>query len=160
MSAMTVSVPASSLSIPKAILWGGLIAGILDATNGVVAYGITGLNPIQVLQYIASGLLGASAFKLGLTAAAVGAGLHFLIAFVAAALYVLAARKISLLKSQSILFGALYGVAVFFFMNFVVLPNSAVAAGPFVLWMFVEGLIGHALFVGVPIALAARRTAE
>ena len=53
----------------NAILWGGLIAGVLDATDGVVAYGFRGLNPIQVLQYIASGVLGPSSFKGGLATA-------------------------------------------------------------------------------------------
>ena len=47
-----------------AIFYGGLIAGILDATYGVVAYYfIGGLNPIPVLQSIASGFYGAAAFK-------------------------------------------------------------------------------------------------
>jgi hypothetical protein len=49
-----------------AIFYGGLIAGILDATDGVVAYYfIGGLNPIQVLQFIASGFYGAAAFQKG-----------------------------------------------------------------------------------------------
>ena len=29
----------STLTVPKAILWGGLVAGVLDAMDGVVAYG-------------------------------------------------------------------------------------------------------------------------
>ena len=41
------------------IVLGGLLAGTLDAMDGVVAFGFNGMNPIQVLQYIASGLLGA-----------------------------------------------------------------------------------------------------
>jgi hypothetical protein len=47
-----------------AIFYGGLIAGTLDAADGVVAYYfIGGLNPIQVLQSIASGFYGAAAFQ-------------------------------------------------------------------------------------------------
>jgi hypothetical protein len=34
----------------QAIFWGGLVAGTLDAIDGVIAYGTQGLNPIQVLQ--------------------------------------------------------------------------------------------------------------
>jgi hypothetical protein len=33
-----------SLTTGQAILWGGLIAGILDAINGVVAFGTQGLS--------------------------------------------------------------------------------------------------------------------
>jgi uncharacterized membrane protein YagU involved in acid resistance len=117
----------STLTLPKAILWGGLVAGVLDAVDGVVAFGLTGLNPIQVLQYIASGLLGPSSFHGGLTTAALGTVLHFIIAFVAAAVYVAASQWMTPLKSQAVLFGLLFGVAVYFFMNYLVLPLSAVA---------------------------------
>src|SRR5260370_1187023 len=61
-----------------AIFYGGLIAGILDATDGAVAYYfIGGLNPIQVLQFIASGFYGAAAFQKGISGALVGLLAHF-----------------------------------------------------------------------------------
>jgi hypothetical protein len=142
----------------NAILWGGLIAGALDATDGVVAYGFQSLNPIQVLQYIASGVLGPASFKGGLATAGLGTLLHFFIAFVAAAVYVLASRLMPALNARPLLYGPLFGVAVFFFMTYGVLPLSAVASAPFSLGMFLNGVIGHALFVGLPIALFARRT--
>ena len=157
MSATTLPLSASTMTFPKAILWGGLIAGVLDATDGVVAYGFQGLNPIQVLQYIASGLLGPSSFQGGLATAGLGTLLHFFIAFVAAAVYVSASHLIPALNARPRLFGPLFGVAVFFFMNYGVLPFSAVASAPFSLGMFLNGVFGHALFVGLPIALYARR---
>ena len=147
------------MTIPKAILWGGLVAGVLDATDGVVAYGFQGLNPIQVLQYIASGILGRSSFQGGLVTAGLGTLLHFFIAFVAAAAYVSASHLIPVLNASPRLFGPFFGVAVYFFMNYVVLPMSAVAHSPFSLGLFLNGVIGHALFVGFPIALFARRAA-
>jgi hypothetical protein len=97
--------------------WGGLVAGTLDAVDGVVAFGTQGLNPIQVLQYIASGALGQSAFHGGLGTAALGAALHFSIAWVAAAVFVLATRRLEILKTHAVPAGLLYGVAVYFFMN-------------------------------------------
>ena len=56
----------NAINAINAVLWGGLIAGALDATDGVVAYGFQGLDPVQVLQYIASGVLGPASFKGGL----------------------------------------------------------------------------------------------
>jgi hypothetical protein len=141
----------------NAVLLGGLIAGALDATDGVVAYGFLGLNPVQVLQYIASGVLGPASFKGGLATAGLGTLLHFFIAFVAAAVYVLASRLIPALNTRPRLFGPLFGVAVFFFMNYGVLPLSAVASAPFSLATFINGVFSHALFVGLPFALYARR---
>ena len=145
------------LSVGSAILWGGLAAGVLDAVDGVIAFGREGLNPIQVLQYIASGLLGKSSFEGGIATAAVGTILHFFIAFAAAAVYVVASRRIAALKRQAVIFGLLYGAAVYFFMNYLVLPLSAVGHSPFKLGLFLNGVIGHALFVGVPIAWIGRR---
>jgi len=160
MSSAANPVSTSVLTLPKAILWGGLVAGVLDAVDGVVAFGTKGLNPIQVLQYIASGLLGPSSFNGWLGTAALGTALHFFIAVVAAAVYVLASAWMPVLKSKAILFGLLFGAAVYFFMNYLVLPLSAVAHTPFSLGLFLNGVIGHAVFVGLPIAVYARRTAK
>ena len=54
--------------------------------------------------------------------------------------------------------GALFGVLVYLFMNFVVIPLSAF---PFKLsypplWLL-EGFVSHAVFVGIPIALSVRK---
>ena len=70
---------------------------------------------------------------------------------------VVASQRISVLKRQAVTFGLLYGAAVYFFMNYVVLPLSAVGHSPFKLGLFLNGVLGHALFVGVPIAWFARR---
>ncbi|HLW54266.1 MAG TPA: alpha/beta hydrolase [Candidatus Angelobacter sp.] len=106
----------------KAILWGGLVAGTLDAADGVIALATQGLNPIQVLQYIASGALGPSAFQGGLATAGLGALFHFLIALAAAAVFVVASGKIPVLRTRAVVLGLLYGAAVYFFMNDLVLP--------------------------------------
>ena len=100
----------------QAIFWGGLAAGIFDAVDGVIAFGTQGLNPIQVLQYIASGALGKAAFGGGFATAALGAAFHFSIAWVAAAVFVLASRRLQVLKTHAVIAGLLYGAAVYFFM--------------------------------------------
>ena len=157
MNNATVLAQKRALTNMQAILWGGLVAGILDAVDGVIAFGTQGLNPIQVLQYIASGALGPSAFQGGLATAALGALFHFSIAWVVAAVFVLAARQLEILKTHSVPTGLLYGAAVYFVMNYLVLPLSAVAASTFHIGLFLNGVIGHALFVGLPISLFARR---
>jgi len=153
----TVLAQKQALTNVQAIFWGGLVAGILDAVDGVIAFGTQGLNPIQVLQYIASGALGQSAFQGGLATAALGAAFHFTIAWVAAGVFVLATRRLQILKTHAVPAGLLYGAAVYFFMNYLVLPQSAVAASTFHLGLFLNGVIGHALFVGLPISFFARR---
>lgn len=157
MNSAMVLAQKQSVTNTQAIFWGGIVAGTLDAVDGVIAYGTKGLTPVQVLQYIASGALGKSAFQGGLSTAALGAAFHFVIAWVAAAIFVLASRRLQTLKTHAVPAGLLYGAAVYFFMNYLVLPLSAVAPAPVQLGLFLNGVIGHALFVGLPISFFAGR---
>jgi uncharacterized membrane protein YagU involved in acid resistance len=137
--------------------WATLVAGTLDALDGVVFFGLHGLNPIQVLQYIASGWLGAAAFSGGLAAAGLGALIHYGIAFVVAAVYLAAVRSVPALRGQWVVAGLLYGAAVYLVMTYGVLPHSAVAPSPVTPAAFANGILGHALFVGLPIARILRK---
>jgi hypothetical protein len=135
--------------------------GILDAADNVVAYDFAaGFNPIQVLQYIASGFYGAAAFQKGISGALVGLLAHFFIAFAVAAIYVGGTRFLPMLSGKAVLWGAIYGVAVFIVMNFVLLPHTAVVKSPLSLSLFLNGVVAHALLIGLPIALVARRITD
>ena len=143
------------------VILGGLVAGVLDAADALVAFGlVNGQNPIQILQYIASGAIGVSAFEGGLTTAMLGMVFHFFIAFVVAAIYFYASLRIPALHQQAIIFGSLYGAAVFLAMTYIVLPFSNVPPSKFSLILFINGVVGHALFVGLPIALFAKYSAR
>lgn len=153
----------SSLERPRAfdtILYGGLVAGTLDILYAVIASGLRGRSPTGVLQYVASGLLGRDSFSGGWKTAVLGLILHFLIAFVIAATYYSASLILPTLIRQAVVWGLVYGVAVYFVMNYVVLPLSAVPRIPFSFVTFISGLLVHALLVGLPIALFARRSAK
>lgn len=152
------NIPYTPIGARDVILWGGLAAGVLDATDGVVAYGLQGLNPIQVLQYIASGALGPAAFHGGLVTAGIGVLFHFFIAFTVAAVFHLACRLMPQLAQRYIVSGLIYGAAVFFIMNYVVLPFTAVAPSPLSIPMFINGVVGHAVDVGLVIAWCAHRS--
>ena len=154
----TTTPPGPRPGMIRPVMIGGLLAGTLDAIDGVAFNGLAnGLNPIQVLQYIASGFYGARSFQMGLFSAAVGAAAHYFIALVLAAIYVVAARLFPVLNRYVVLLGSGFGVAVFLTMNFVVLPLTHVVATPITPAFLINGLIGHALFVGVAIAWAAAR---
>ena len=146
-----------SLSVFRAIVYATLLAGALDATDGVVFFGLHGLNPIQVLQYIASGLLGAQSFRGGVATASLGVLVHFSIALAVAAIYILASRRIPALRTQWLMLGLLYGAAVWAVMNLAILPLSAVAPGHITTVALLNGVIGHAIFVGLPIAFFAKK---
>ena len=140
-----------------ALLAAGVICGVMDITAAVVVYGRFGLKPMRLLQGIASGLLGQRAFSGGLSTALLGLLCHFVIAFGAAAAYLLASRILGFLTEHAVVSGVLYGVAVYFFMQQIVLPFSAAAKRPFSMQMMIIGVVIHIFCVGLPIALSIRR---
>ena len=141
----------------RAVLWAGFACGVLDITAALVVYGFFGLKPVPLLQGIASGLLGPRAFDGGLATALLGLLCHFVVAFGAATAYFVASRALRVLVDQAVVFGALYGVAVYFFMNRIVLPLSAVAKRPFSMKFMIIGVVIHIFCVGLPISLSVRR---
>ena len=143
-----------------AIFWGGLLCGVLDIAYAFALYGALGVHPARLLRGIASGLLGPAALRGGLAISALGLFLHFVIAYGAATVYYLASRKLHFMVRQAILAGMLYGVAVHLFMNFVVIPLSAIGLRPINLAIFVVNAFEHMLLVGLPISLAVRRFSE
>ena len=113
-------------SAVKAIFWGGLIAGALDLTAAcAMSWLRAGVRPVRVMQSISSGLMGSAAYSGGAKTAALGVVLHFLIATTATAVFYAASRKLRFLLEQPVMWGLVYGVFVYAFMNFVVLPLSA-----------------------------------
>jgi uncharacterized membrane protein YagU involved in acid resistance len=145
------------------VLAGGLLAGLLDITYACVAsWVLRGTSPVRILQSVASGLLGASSFDGGAATAVLGTILHFFIACTAAFVYFGASQKLRALARMPFVWGPLYGIAIYVFMNYVVLPLSAVPprATPLPLGIVVTGLLVHMFCIGLPIALAVRRASE
>ncbi len=69
---------ARSVSM-KAVLVGGALVGVLDGLDAVVALKVlVGLGPIKIYQFVASGLLGPTAFAGGGATALLGLFIHFL----------------------------------------------------------------------------------
>ena len=84
-----------------------------------------------------------------------GAVLHYLIACAVAAIYYAATLRMPALNRNPIRYGLLFRAAVYLFMNYLVLPLSAVAKTPFSWGLFLNGILGHVLPVGVPNAVFA-----
>jgi hypothetical protein len=140
------------------IFWGGLIAGTLDIVAAcLTAWLRRGISPTAVLRYIASGVLGPAAATGGPKAAILGLALHFVIATGAAAVFYFASRKFLFLVERPVVTGLLYGIAVYLFMTFIVLPLSFVARGPATLSGTIIGMVTLMICIGLPIALIVRR---
>lgn len=141
------------------IVLGGVLVGVLDILAAfLVRDAFGGVRPVAVLQGIASGMMGPAAFRGGAVTAALGLLLHFLIAFIATAVYYVASRRWRVLVERAVICGLAYGILVHIVMNQVVLPLSRVAfrTPP---WSFVAAmLLVHMLCVGLPISVTIKLT--
>ena len=145
----------------ETILLGGLTVAVLDITNAITFWSAyKGIPATRIFQSVASGLLGKSAFDGGMKTALLGAGLHTFIAFSVAAVFYAGCRVLPTLLRWPTTTGMLYGLAVFGVMNFIVIPHSGAAGGKHTpLWLR-DDLFGHAVLIGLPVALIARWSAN
>jgi len=148
----------------KGMLQGGLVAGILDGLDAVIYFGLaSGAKPAGIFRYIAGGLLGLETARHGGWATALlGLCLHFLIAFGASATYCAASLRLPGLRRRPLLWGPMFGVAVYLFMDFVVVPLSMLP--PSSHWssaaVFSDEILIHMFGIGLPIAWFASRSPE
>jgi hypothetical protein len=141
----------------KVIAGATLLVGTLDISDAFIFYGLRGVSPIRILQGIASGIYGRPALAMGHRSALIGLICHFFIAFCATSVFLLAARKLPLAR-RPWLYGALFGVALYIVMNYIVLPLSKIGLRPMPpLVPLVNGVAALVFCIGIPLALIARR---
>jgi hypothetical protein len=146
----------------KAIVVGGLLAGLCDMSYALIWFsGVKGVPWMKVPQSVAGGLIGKAAFDGGLGTVFLGLCLHWLISFIWAAIFVVAARRfLPALLRKPIAVGLVYGAFIYIFMNWVVLPLGAMHTKPhFAPWdTWLTGLAVHMFGIGLSISLSAAKT--
>jgi hypothetical protein len=130
----------------------GLLSGALDISATSLLVRTQGVPLKRLLQGIASGALGASAFKGGKKTAAAGLLFHFVIAFAAATAFYAFSRKLPILLDRPFFSGVFYGIAVHLFMSRIVVPLSTAPKREFSAKAFLIQLVIHIFCVGLPIS--------
>lgn len=146
----------------KTIVFGGLAVGVLDLIDAVAFYWFYyGVPPIRIFQSIAAGVYGRDASREGgWKTAVIGILLHFVIATLIATVFYFGTRLLPILYKKAVICGLLYGIVCYFVMSYVVVPLSNAPKGAFSWPPFINGIIGHALLVGLPVALISRWSAK
>ncbi len=140
----------------RPVVFAGLVVGVLDIAAAIIMAVSRGSTPTRLLQFIASGLLGRSAFDGGLATAALGLALHFAISLAVVAVFYIATSKLRLLRDKPVLGGIAYGALVFAVMNLVVLPVSAARVRHALVSDLIQLAI-HMFIIGLPTSLLLRR---
>jgi hypothetical protein len=141
------------------IVYGGLTVGVLDALAASTLTIIFGGNPMRMWQSVASGILRKAAYEGGIGSMLFGLLCHFFIAFSVVTVYHLASKRLPTLWRRPLIWGPTYGLAVYWFMQLVVLkivfdnPPPALAQA-------IRGMIVHVVCVGTPTALLAHKAMD
>lgn len=161
MSTITTPSPVetASGSLIKAILMAGLVAGTLDIIAAITVSGLYSgtFRPIRLLQGVASGALGKSAFEGGAGIALVGLIFHYCFAMMFATVYFLLFPYLPFLRRFPVIWGFLYGIVAWAIMNGVVIPLSKLTPAPFSWEKALINIVILMFMIGLPIALMARK---
>jgi uncharacterized membrane protein YagU involved in acid resistance len=145
-------------STTRSILLAGFVAGLLDITAAIISYYLNRHQPpTRMFQFIASGVLGKSAFTGGMGTAVLGVLFHFMLAYIFTIIFYFIYPRLHLRSKNKIVTGLAYGVVVWCIMNLVILPLSSAPALPFQTKGVIIGMLIIMFCVGLPIALFAHR---
>ena len=138
----------------KVVVLTCLLVATLDISAALIdshlRYGIT---PLELFQYIASGILGKAAFSGGTWTALVGLLLHYFIASSWTVLFFKLYPKLKIPPAYKIISGILFGILIWCFMNLIVVPLSR-AHRPLFNWNhIIIGALYIIFLIALPISL-------
>ena len=151
-AAETALSPSTTAPTLRYVLFGGLLAGLVDFLYPTISTVMAGGSWMRPWKGVAGGLLGATARDGGLGITMLGIFLHFFICVSGAFLLYFLARRITWIPRQWIVLGILYGIAVLLVMNYIILPLSAIGRGIYPLETLHISALSHILVVGLPTA--------
>ncbi|MEO7312574.1 MAG: hypothetical protein ABIX01_19465 [Chitinophagaceae bacterium] len=154
METSTQTKPASKNGAVNTILLAGLVAGTMDITAALTQFYIkTSKDPMIVLRYVASAILGKTAATGGLPVALFGLFLHYVIAFSFVIFYFFLSSKIRWLWKNPVPAGLCYGIFTWTVMNLIVVPVSRIGSTPFDLSKAVVAALILVCCIGMPTAI-------
>lgn len=143
---------------------GASLIGLFDLIFAFTFYGlILGVPLLRIFQTVAAGVLGRpGAYAGGVPTFLFGIVLHFVVATCIATVFYLATLVLPVLLRHPVVIGLIYGIVAYFGMKYIITPLSAIGARGTLprLPILITELIGHALLVGLPVALVAHRSAR
>jgi hypothetical protein len=141
----------------RAIVAAIAVSGTLDILSAFFFGGMAEVGPGRILRYVASGPFGDSMRDGGSGAAAVGLGVHYGLMAVMVLLFFTLAGRLDFMRRQWLVSGALYGIAIYLVMYWIVVPIRFGSEPRTDLWSVGNALFSHIFCVGLPMAFIASR---
>ena len=136
----------------------GCLVGTLDIASALVDYYIaTQKNPVIVFKFIASGMLGQSAFAGGIGIILLGLLLHYAIALLFTGLFLSLYNKLPIMAKNRLITGLLYGIFIGLVMNFIVVPLSFTPNMPYTTFKVIKAIFILICMIGLPLSFFIER---
>ncbi|MBS0217139.1 MAG: hypothetical protein JSR63_03040 [Proteobacteria bacterium] len=135
--------------IARYAIVGGIVLGCVDILFAWLFWRGQGLTIPGVFQSVARGIYGKQAASLGNTSVAVGVFCHFSIAIGMVCAWIVFVSRKPAFNRHWIPWGALYGLLLYLFMNFVLLPMTPVGWPKFANPTWIGASVGMHLLFGV-----------
>lgn len=159
MATVSANSERSASSQARSIVIAGLLIAVMGGFDQTTFAVLTQqATPVTFFQFIASALLGATAFAGGYTTALLGLIIHLVISFVVAGVFILPAGTIALVRRTFLLSAVAYGAAVSF-ISALLLPLTAAPKVPVSTLSVVHGLASGSLYIGLPLAMTIWQSA-
>jgi hypothetical protein len=150
------------------LLAAGAFVTLLDGAFAVAiyVYVLHACSTAQLMQSIASALLGRAAFRGGGATVALGLALHCAVAYGWTLIYAAVRagsgrlRELTGTSRGALTAGAIFGVFIWLSMDLLVVPLTRASMTPIASPLFAIMLTWHAVGVGIPIALIVRGPAR
>ena len=138
------------------ILKAGFIVGSFDILAAFIHYFIkTGNNPLTILKYIASAIMGEEAFSGDALVYVSGLILHYIIALTFTAWFFWLYPSLILLVKNKIVSGIIYGIFIWAVMNLLVVPLSRIPSRPINIGNAIIAASILIVCIGIPLSLMA-----
>lgn len=142
---------------PAKIIAAGILVGTLDIIAACIQfYSNTGMGPAPVLRYIARAAIGPAANSGGNEILAAGLLFHYCIAMGFTLLFFFLYKNVPAFSIQPVLTAILYGIFMWAFMFFIVLPLSRVGQPPFHFQKALIAIVILIVCISTPLVLLAR----
>lgn len=139
-----------------AMMMGGTLAAVLHTAYVLWMYGMTGLSALEAVRMASSTGMGRGLLEGGLSEVAFGMGVQWVFALASSFVFLLLSYAFPAMLRSAMLFGPLYGLAVFGIMTYA-LPmwaGAAFSAPP--LASLATDALAQALLFGLPMAMTGR----
>lgn len=135
----------------RAIATATIVSGTLDLLSAFAFSAVKSVGPLRVLQSVAAGPFGDPMLRgTSIPIAIAGGIVHYALMTVMVTIFVLAARKLPFILRQPLLWGLVYGFAIYVVMYWIVLPyrwpNLFPRTG---VWDVSNALFSHLICVGL-----------